>query len=81
MNELLTPERLLTLWYEALDQEIGLVIPVDPSEASWIQSKLHNARKEIGDPRLDALSAHLTPDATKIMIYKKDAELPDVNRR
>lgn len=72
----ITPEHHLSLWYEALSKEIGLVIPiVDPKDAVSIANRLYEAKKDISDPRLATLALHIPADSSAIYIYKKEVDL------
>lgn len=77
-GEELTPDLALAIWYEALNQEIGVTFEVIPRDAEVIKQKLYTARKESGDPRIDELSLHLNQDHKTILIYHKtkDEALP-----
>lgn len=71
-----TPELALDLWYLALAEEIGIVIPIpDPNTIASIQMRIYNARKDINDPRLSVLSTYIPADASAIYIYKREVEL------
>lgn len=71
-----TPELALDLWYQALEEELGLVIPVaDPANTVSIQARLYEARKDVGDQRLACLSSYIPADASAIYIYKQEAQL------
>lgn len=71
-----TPELALDLWYTALGEEIGIVIPVaDPKTVLPIQARIYDARKDINDPRLSVLSSYIPADASAIYIYKREVEL------
>ena len=74
----ITAELYLDLWYEALKRELGIVIPVsNPQDTISIMNAMYTAKKDIGDPRLAALSIHIPEDASAIYVYKKEVELDD----
>lgn len=73
-----TPEHALDLWYLALGKEFGIVVPVsDPKDTVQILNKLYEARKDVGDPRLQALAIHMPEDASGLYIYKQEVALDD----
>ena len=62
-------------WYEALQEEIGITFETeDMSVAKYIESRLYDARKGLGDPRLDDLVVHTNKDGKRVMIYRKNNE-------
>lgn len=74
----ITPEHYLSLWYDALRCELGLIIPISsPSDAIAIMNYLYTAKKDINDPRLAGLSIHVPEDSSAIYIYKKEVDLDD----
>lgn len=74
-QEELTPELALDLWYQALSQEIGIVIPTNLKDCDKVRFNIYLARNDINDPRLQALSMHVAKDGENIYIYKKEASL------
>ena len=68
----LTPELVLDLWYQALNTELGITFNVDPKDIENVKNKLYQARKDIGDPRLQEFSIHVPSDSSVISIYRKD---------
>lgn len=74
----LTPEHYTTLWFDALREEIGITVPVsDPTKTPSIMYRLYEARKDLGDPRLDCLSIKVPEDASCLYIFKREVDLDD----
>ena len=71
---LFTPELSLDLWYRALDEELGLYWEVDSSQVEYIRNKMHEARRDIADPRLKTLTLHVSKDKRTMMLYHKPQE-------
>lgn len=67
-----TPEMSLDVWYQALKEEIGVVIPVvDPKSATRLSSHIYTARADINDQRLKNMTCHVNGDGKHILIYHK----------
>lgn len=73
---LLTPELALKLWYDAMQEEIGVAIRVATKDKVVIRSALYKARDEIGDERLKDYGL-FSPNGDELFIVKKTAELPE----
>ncbi len=67
-----TPEHL-ALWYRALEEEFGLELK---GVGSPYMNCLYVARKEAGDPRLEALKITMMKDGS-FWIVKKAADMKE----
>lgn len=53
-------QQFLQFWYDALASEVGIVIETNSRERC--KQQLYAARKESGDPALEALSVETSPN-------------------
>lgn len=66
-------ETMLRLWYQALECEIGLAIPVD--DVRWWARNMHRVRQEARDPELDRLILVSPPQIEELWLCKKQTNL------
>lgn len=69
----MAPETLLTYWYRALEEELGLLIEVN--NPSVFKQQLYNARKMENDPKLMSLIVLAPATNDRLFIAKKSVEL------
>lgn len=67
-------DEMLPLWYNALDEEIGIFIKVDPKDRAKLVNTLYDAKQRTGDPELEVLML-LQPAQDLIYIAKKTTEV------
>lgn len=68
----LTSMDLLSLWYRALQAEIGIGIRTD--DRRYLQSELYKARAASGDPELEKL-VMMMPNNNEVWLCKRAVEL------
>lgn len=66
----------LPVWYNALDEEIGIMLRTDPKDASIMLSILYTARQQAADPELEKLII-CQPEPGTFFIAHKSVELDD----
>jgi hypothetical protein len=72
----LTPELALDLWYQAAQAELGITFTVpNPADVASIRTALYQARGDIKDPRLKAISLYTTEDGGTFCLYQHGVEL------
>lgn len=74
---LYTVELGLDLWYQALQEEFGVIFNTDPDDIDSLRGSLYLIRGDMHDPRLDALAIHINADGKSIMIYKQATAVLD----
>lgn len=72
----LTPAIALELWREAAKLEVGLRIPITPTDLEKIRPLMYTARKEANEPALESLQLIVAPRAEEIWLVKKTVEAP-----
>lgn len=65
-------ESLQNLWYQALEEEIGVAIQVD--DKPRLLNELYDVRKALGDPELEKIIL-CNPKGDEIFMVKKAVEL------
>ena len=68
----LPPEHWLPYWYQAAEQELGILLRV--TERRLLVNALYEARTRAGDPGLEALMI-FQPGSDLVYIAKKEVEL------
>lgn len=70
----LTPEVALALWRTALENELGVKVPINQKDIEKVRKTMYDARK--GHTELEELRLITAPGGTEVWIMKKTTELP-----
>ena len=68
-------EILMTLWYRALEAEIGIAIPTDRRRD--MANEMYVARGKMADPELMNLTIQQPAKSDEIWICHKSVEIPE----
>lgn len=77
MPERLTQALCLSLWYRALETEVGIAIPVNKDFLSNIKVMMYEVRKQRADPDLEKIMLCSAPGLDEIWLIHKSVELPE----
>lgn len=66
---------LMTLWYRALEAEIGIAVPTDRRLA--MANELYVARGKMNDPNLMELTIQQPAQSDELWICHKSVEIPE----
>lgn len=68
-------EVLMTLWYRALEAEIGIAIP--SSDRRMMANEMYVARGKMGDPQLMELTIQQPAKSDQLWVCHKSVEIPE----
>lgn len=66
---------LMTLWYRALEAEIGIAIP--SSDRRSMANEMYVARGKMGDPQLMELTIQQPAKSDELWVCHKSVEIPE----
>lgn len=70
----MTQYEALEYWYDALREEVGIVVEVLEGSTDMFKAKLYQARRDAQDPSLEGLSLVDSPSTpNQVWIVKRDA--------